>query len=94
MTNEEAIKILELERDDWETSHCSPLVRREVFNMAIEALKKQIPIEPGKRELIPDKVVMGKPVYGIPCGNCGEHINFLHSFCPWCGQAIKEGDDG
>lgn len=39
MTREEAIRILTLERDDWETSHCSPMYRREAFQMAIEALK-------------------------------------------------------
>lgn len=39
MTREEAIRILILERDDWETSHCSPMYRREAFQMAIEALK-------------------------------------------------------
>ena len=41
MMSKEAIRILGLERDDWETSHCSPLVRREAFDMAIEALKAQ-----------------------------------------------------
>ena len=41
MTNNEAIRILGLERDDWETSHCSPLVRKKAFDMAIEALKAQ-----------------------------------------------------
>lgn len=46
MTNNEAIRILELECDDWETSHCSPSDRKEAFNMAISALKTEaIPVE-------------------------------------------------
>ena len=39
MTTQEAIRILTLECDDWETSHCNPLVRREAFDMAIECLQ-------------------------------------------------------
>lgn len=41
MTNAEAIRILCLERDDWETSHCTPMERKEAFNMAIKALEAQ-----------------------------------------------------
>ena len=41
MTNTEAIRILTLERDDWETSHCTPMVRKEAFEMAINALEKE-----------------------------------------------------
>ena len=40
MTNKEAIRILGLERDDWETSHCMPYERREAFEMAITALNQ------------------------------------------------------
>jgi len=39
----EAIRILELERDDWETSHCTPNVRKDAFNEGIKALEKSIP---------------------------------------------------
>ena len=41
MTNREAIRILALERDDWETSHCTPMKRKEAFEMAINALVKE-----------------------------------------------------
>ena len=41
MTNREAIRILTLERDDWETSHCTPMKRKEAFEMAINALEKE-----------------------------------------------------
>lgn len=38
MTAKEAMRILALERDDWETSHCTPSYRKEAFDMAINAL--------------------------------------------------------
>lgn len=41
MTREEAIRIMALEREDWETSHCTPYERKCAFDMAIEALKAQ-----------------------------------------------------
>lgn len=55
--------------------------------IAVNAMEKQIPKKPGEQELI-DKYVLGKQVYAIPCGNCGEYINTLWNFCPWCGQSI------
>ena len=60
--------------------------------MAIEALKKQIPQKPGAKEFAGEQI-FGHPVYFIPCGNCGCEINFLHSYCPWCGQAIDQMED-
>lgn len=41
MTIEEAIRIMALEREDWETSHCTPYERKCAFDMAIEALTAQ-----------------------------------------------------
>lgn len=41
MRIDEAIRILALERDDWETSHCTPMKRKEAFEMAINALTKE-----------------------------------------------------
>ena len=43
MDNKEAIRILELERDDWETLHCSPSVRKDAFNTGIKAIEDSIP---------------------------------------------------
>lgn len=40
MTREEAIRVLTLARDDWETSHCSPMYRKEAFQMAIKSLSE------------------------------------------------------
>ena len=41
MTIEEAIRIMALEREDWETSHCTPYERKCAFDMAINALEKE-----------------------------------------------------
>lgn len=59
MTNEEAIRILTLERDDWETSHCTPMRRKEAFGMAINALTKEAwkeehPVSPLLQKLATD----------------------------------------
>lgn len=39
MTNKEAIRILGLECDEWDISHCTASERREAFDMAITALQ-------------------------------------------------------
>ena len=64
------------------------------MEIAVGAMEKQIPKKLGTRKLA-DEQVGGHPVYVIPCGNCGKAINFLHSYCPWCGQAIdcQEGEE-
>lgn len=41
MTNKEAIRILGLECDEWDISHCTASERREAFEMAITALQVQ-----------------------------------------------------
>ena len=41
MTNKEAIRILGLECDEWDISHCTASERREAFKMAITALQVQ-----------------------------------------------------
>lgn len=41
MTNKEAIRILGLECDEWDVSHCTASERREAFGMAITALQVQ-----------------------------------------------------
>lgn len=40
MTNKEAIRILGLECDEWDISHCTASERREAFGMAITALQE------------------------------------------------------
>ena len=58
MRIDEAIRILTLERDDWETSHCTPYDRKCAFEMAINALEKEAwkeehpvsPLQPCKQD--------------------------------------------
>jgi len=61
----------------------------EAFNMAVEALEKQVPQKTG----IPELGIDGKKI--IPCGNCGSELESrIWSFCPRCGQAIDWGENG
>ena len=99
MTNQEAIeKFKKIKKGNIFLIH-QRIEGKEVFDdyslcdMAITALEKQIPMEPLEKEYSND---LGENihVYVIPCGKCGHAINFLHSYCPWCGQAIdwSEGE--
>lgn len=89
MTAEEAILMLDrimYDEDNhginWATG------AKEAFDMAISALEKQIPMKPKPKELAVEQPFKNHTVYIRPCGNCGEGLNFLHLFCPWCGQAL------
>lgn len=67
-------------------------IKKEALQTAISALEKQIPMKPGAKEFAGEQI-FGNPAYVIPCGNCGEYLNRLHYYCPWCGQKIDYGDD-
>lgn len=56
----------------------------EPFDMAVEALEKQVPMKPLPQEMDID----GRAI--TPCGFCGEELphNSLYDFCPHCGQRI------
>lgn len=77
INSQEALKILE---------GLGVLARAEAaYDMAVEALKKQIPMKTGILEIGINKKRI------IPCGSCGEALaSTLWSFCPWCGQARLE----
>ena len=62
----------------------------EPFEIAFEALGKQVPIKPLPQEMDID----GRAI--TPCGFCGEELphNSLYDFCPYCGQAIDRRKDG
>lgn len=62
----------------------------EPFDMAVEALEKQVPMKPLPQEMDID----GRAI--TPCGFCGEALpkNVLYDFCPYCGQAIERRKDG
>lgn len=91
MTKIETVQILErmVYPEPWEPELSDKA--KEALEIAIEATEKQIPMKPGIKELIDEKLG-GHPVYVIPCGNCGSSIKITHLFCPWCGQAIDWSD--
>lgn len=84
MTQEEAISVIKTEigqfiiDEKW----------KNALALAVSALEKQIPMKPKPKELAVEQPFKNHTVYIRPCGNCGEGLNFLHLFCPWCGQAL------
>ena len=56
---------------------------REALDMAIEALKKQVPMKPNDKFNVPYCVL----TYGI-CPSCGLGVNSDMKFCSECGQAL------
>jgi len=79
MTAQEAIKIIKAAQAEveWEC----PLDYATAFDMAIEALEKQIPLKHLPYEMGQDGSVL------YPCGNCGEDVKGSDYF-PWCGQKV------
>ena len=58
------------------------------MELAVEALEKQIPKEPLPKKLLTESVGI-LPVYGIPCGSCGELVSKRHNYCGWCGPVSR-----
>ena len=59
----------------------------EALNMAVEALKKQIP----KKTIRRQPVGNGTVVYGY-CPICGDATSNFRAFCSECGQALDWSD--
>lgn len=84
MTNEEAIEILQEERDYAQV----PKYVKEAIEIATEAMKKRIPLKPYK-----DKEYK----FGTICPICRQYLcnyQFVNNqiFCKWCGQALDWSD--
>jgi len=96
MTIERALELLPQMRDsEWITAVGQVTAiytdeAKEVFNTAISALEKRVPMKPLPQEMDID----GRAI--TPCGFCGEELphNSLYDFCPYCGQAIDRRKDG
>ena len=94
MTPQEAVDVLERERNKSHWGGLDELKQAsDAWKMAISALEKQIPMKPKQKKRAEEQVFQDCIVYVIPCGSCGESLNRLHDYCPWCGQKIDYGDD-
>nr|DAO82655.1 MAG TPA: TFIIB zinc-binding [Caudoviricetes sp.] len=84
MTYEEAIEILQEERDYAQF----PKYVREAVEIATSAIKKRIPVKPEN-----DK----EYTFGTICPTCRQYLcnyQFINNqlFCKWCGQALDWSD--
>lgn len=85
MTNVEAIKILEKEKN-YMDNHGGDS-QSEALEIAIKSLEKQIPKEVSTMEYRND--------YDWTCNNCDTTFKYIRytvdkpSYCPNCGQALK-----
>ncbi len=72
MTNKEAIETINIAIAEVEWDY--PMDYTVAFEMAVDALEKQIPVKPSKSGL---------------CG-CGSKVFKCFNYCPICGQAIDK----
>lgn len=85
MSNEEAIKYMETVKIYCDDGNL-PEQYMDAIEIAIEALKKQIPVKTSN-------IQMNKfGVMNVKCGKCGEEFMPYFEFCPWCGQKTGECD--
>lgn len=88
MTNEEAIEILNEERDYAQF----PKYVKEAIEIATSAIKKQIPKKPIKHYFY-DRYYAVDYFYQCP-NHCNDRFQLsnTYSFCPNCGQALDWSD--
>ncbi len=79
MTPEEAIKTIKAAQAEVEWNY--PMSYAAAFDVAIEALERQIPLKHLPYEMGENGTML------YPCGNCGEDVKG-YDFCPWCGQKV------
>ena len=92
MTNEEAIRVLNVAKAECEWN--APLEYQEAFDAAIETLGKQIPKKP--EDLQPVKNAAGHTFSKSgKCPCCGETVEYYCNswVCDFCGQAIDWRDN-
>ena len=58
----------------------------DAIEIAIEALKKQIPVKTSNIQMNEFGVM------NVKCGKCGDAFMPYFEFCPWCGQKTGEPD--
>lgn len=94
MTPQEVIDILKMFTTD-EFQRCTSSEFDDAIYVAIEALEKQLPMEPDYEG---DGYADGELVYDTwICPNCGRHYEVDYDdyeYCPQCGQRIDwSGED-
>lgn len=96
MTNEEAIRIISAAQGECEWN--APLDYQIAFDMAIEALKKQVPQKVIQQYKSYNGAITCFEEFVCPaCGaifydDCSETTQY-YDFCPNCGQANDWSDD-
>lgn len=84
MTNEQAIKYLQESKCNQKQGHEHQEIHDTALELAIQALEKQIAVEPdweGGYSFYDDDA----KAY---CPDCGYYLKDDHSYCPDCGQEI------
>lgn len=93
MTNEDAIKTINIAIAEVEWNY--PMDYTVAFEMAIEALEKQIPKKPIKTKI----ATLNKSPEAISwesihcCPRCKSNLAQEYKYCPQCGLEIDWGDD-
>lgn len=54
----------------------------DALDEVIEIVEMRQPLKPMQSELNVDGSV------ATPCGYCGEGLQVIYNYCPWCGQKI------
>lgn len=90
MTNEEAIAKLEVYSSTNGSGQCTSDEHQEAKELAIKALKKQIPKKPEQGTT--NAFIYACPTCGGPVGSL-EVEEIWCDFCPKCGQAIDKSLD-
>lgn len=91
MTNEEAIKTIELAIAEVEWNY--PMNYAIAFETAIYAIEKQIPKKPIPHIVNAEKIKIGNVYWGkgttiYYCPNCKDFISRMYTYCHKCGQKL------
>ena len=91
MTAKEAIKTIEAAKAEVEWNY--PLDYAAAFELAIEALEKQIPRKAIPLTVKTDCASIGRTIWRkgttvYECPKCGTFISLMYDFCFKCGQAL------
>lgn len=97
MTINEAINIISAAQGECEWN--APLDYQNAFDIALEAMQKQVPKkayynQPTKVKAFDGESQMVAIFDCVPCPVCGKWIvsNIRHKFCQYCGQALDWGN--